>query len=99
MKHFSGLITEDMMANIETHPLKLNPHGFIIHVRTNDSRSNQNPETIARNIVEVCNSKTDTNKVLNSSIVSRLDNLNGKVHHVDIFLNKFFRETFLSIES
>ena len=93
MKHFSRLITEDMMANIETHPLKLNPDGFIIHVRTNDSRSNQNPETIARNIVEVSNnSKTDTNKVLISSIVSRLDNLNGKVRQVNIFLNKYFRE-------
>ena len=64
VKHFSGLTTEDMMTYIKP-PLKRNPDRFIIHVGTNDLRSNQNAETIARNIVDVPNnSKTDTNKVL-----------------------------------
>ena len=52
-------------------PLKGNPESFIIHVGTNDFRSNQDPETIVRNILEVVdNNKTDTNKVLISIIFS-----------------------------
>ena len=74
VKHFSGSTTEDMMTYVIP-PLKRNPDRFIIHVGTNDLRSNQDPETIGRNIVEVVyNSKTDTNKVLISSIVPRRDN-------------------------
>ena len=74
VKHFSGSITEGMMTYIIP-PLKRNPDCFIIHVGINDLRSNQDPETIGRNIVEVVyNSKTDTNKVLISSIVPRRDN-------------------------
>ena len=74
VKNFSRSTTEDMMTYIIP-PLKRNPDRFIIHVGTNDLRSNQDPETIGRNIVEVVyNSKTDTNKVLISSIVPRRDN-------------------------
>ena len=73
VKHFSRSTNEEMMTYIKP-PLKYNPNHFIIHVGTNDLRSNQDPETIARNIVKVaCNSKTDTNKVLISSIVPRRD--------------------------
>ena len=69
VKHFSGSTTEDMMTYIKP-PLKRNPDCFIIHLGTNDLRFNQDHETITRNIVEVANnSKTDTNKVLISSIV------------------------------
>ena len=75
------------------HPLKLNPDCFIIHAETNDLRSNQNPESIARNIVEnVHYSKTDTKKALISSIVPRRDNLNGKSLQLNIFLKKFGME-------
>ena len=89
VKHFSGLKTENMMTYIKP-PFKRNPDRFIIHVGTSDLRSEQDPETIARNIVEVANnSKTDTNKVLISSIVSRRDNLNGRGRQVNIFLKKF----------
>ena len=89
---FGGPTTEDMVTYIRP-PLKRNPDRFIIHVGTNDSRSNQDPETIARNIVEVaCNSKTDTNKVLISRIVPQRDNLNGKGRQVNIFLTKFCME-------
>ena len=64
VKHFSGLVTEDMTTYIKP-PLKRSLDRFIIHVGANNLRSNQNPETIARNIAEVVNnSKTDTNKVL-----------------------------------
>ena len=54
-------------------------------------RSNQDPEAIARNIVEVANnSKTDTNKVLISSIVPRRVNSNSKGRLVNIFF--FFKK-------
>ena len=96
VKHFSGSTTEDMMTYI--HPLKRNPDRFIIHVRTNDLRSNQDHETIAGNIVEVANnSKTDTNKVLIPCIVSRRDNLNGKGCQVNTFLKKFVCQTNFSM--
>ena len=92
VKHFSGSTTEDMMTCIKPQ-LKRNPDRFIIHLRTNDLRSDQDPETIARNIVEVANnSKTDTNKVLISSIVRGRDNLNGKGRQVNSFLKKFCTE-------
>ena len=56
-------------------------------------RFNQDPETIAINIVEVSNnSKTDPNKALISSIVPRRDNLNGKGCQVNMFLKKFCME-------
>ena len=89
VKQCSGLTTKDMMAYIKP-PLKRNPDRFIIHLGTNDLRSDQDRKTIVRNVVEVANNKkTDINKVLISSIVPRLDNLNGKVCHVNIFLKKF----------
>ena len=92
VKHFSGSTTEDIMTYIKP-LLKRNPDRFIIHVGTNDLRSNQDPKTIAKNIVELANnSKTDTNKVLISSIVPRRDNLNGKGRQVNIFLRKFCME-------
>ena len=63
-------------------------------MNTNDFKSDQDPETIPRNIVEVAiNSKTDqTNKLLISSIVARRDHLNGKGRQVNMFLKKFCME-------
>ena len=92
MKYFSGSTIEDMMTYIKP-PLTRNPDCFIIHVGANDSRSNQEPETIARDFVEIaCYSKTDTSKVLISSVISRRDNLNGKGRQVNTFLQKFCME-------
>ena len=54
VKHFSGSTTEDLMTYIQP-PLKCNPDRFIIHVGTKDLRSDQDPETIVRNTVEVAN--------------------------------------------
>ena len=91
VKQFSRSTTEYMMTYINP-PLKCNPDRFIIHVRTNDLRSDQDRETIVRNVVDVTNnSKTDINKILISSIVPRRDNLNGKVRQI-IFLKKFCME-------
>ena len=52
VKQFSGSTTEDMMTYIKP-PLKCNPDRFIIHVGTNDLRSDQDRETIVRNVVDV----------------------------------------------
>ena len=91
VKQFSGSTTEDMMTYIKP-PVKCNHDRFFIHVGTNDLRSNQDRETIVRNVVDVANnSKTDINKILISSIVLRLDNLSGKVRQF-IFLKKFCME-------
>ena len=91
VKQFSGSTTDDMMTYIKP-PLKCNPDRFIIHVGTNDLRSDQDHETIVRNVVDVAdNSKTDTNKILVSSIVPQRDNLNGRVRQF-IFLKKFCME-------
>ena len=91
VKQFTGSTTEDMMTYIKS-PLKCNPDRFIIHIGTNDLRSDKDRETIVRNVVDVANnSKTDINKKLISSIVSRRDNLNGKVRQF-IFLKKFCME-------
>ena len=54
VKQFSGSSTEDLMTYIKT-PLKRNPDRFIIHVEKNDLRSDQQPGTTARNIVEAAN--------------------------------------------
>ena len=85
VKYFSGSTTEDMMTWIKPR-LKRNPDRFIIHVRTNDLRSDQ------ENIEVANNSKTDTNKVLISSIVRARDNLNGKGRQVNSFLKEFCTE-------
>ena len=92
VKQFSRSTTEDMMTYTKP-PLKCNHDRFIIHIGTNDLRSDQDRETIVRNVVDVANnSKTDINKILISSIVPRRDNLNGKVRQVNIFLKKFCME-------
>ena len=91
-KHFSELIIEDMMTYIKS-PLKRGLDCFIIHVGTNNFRIDQHPEIIAGNIVQVANnSKTDTSKVLISSIVPRRNNVNGKGRQVSMFFKKFCME-------
>ena len=93
VKYFSESTKENMMTYIK--PLvKLNPDRFTIHVGPNDLGSNQDPNTIARNVPEVANNgKPDTNKELISSIVPRRDNLIGKGRQVNIFLKKFCVES------
>ena len=52
VKQFSGSTTEDMMTYIKP-PLKYNPDRFIFHVGINDLRSDQDCETIVRNVADV----------------------------------------------
>ena len=87
-KRFSGSTTEDMKTYIQ-HPLKCNADRVIIHVGTNGLRSSQDPETIAKNIIDIAkNSTTNKNEILVSSIVPRRDNLNGKGCQVNSILQK-----------
>ena len=68
VKQFSGSTTEDMMTYIKP-PLKCNLDSFIIHAGINNLRSDQDRETIVRNVVDVANNnKTDINKKIISSI-------------------------------
>ena len=88
VKHFSGSTTEDMKAYIQP-PLKRDPDRVIIHVGTNDLRSNQDPVTIAKNIIDIAkSSKINKNEILLSSIVPRRDSLNGKGRQVNNILQK-----------
>ena len=88
VKHFSGSTTEDMKTYFQP-PLKRDPDRVIIHVGTNDLRFNQDPVTIAKNIIDIAKpSKTNKNEILLSSIVPRRDSLNGKGRQVNNILQK-----------
>ena len=52
VKQFSRSTTEDMMKYIKS-PLNCNPDRFVIHAGTNDLKSDQDRETIVRNVVDV----------------------------------------------
>ena len=88
VKHFSRSTTEDMKTYIQP-SLKRDSDLVIINVGTNDLGSSQDPETIAKNIIDIAkNSTTNKNKILVSSIVPRRGNLNGKGRQVNNILQK-----------
>ena len=75
VKHFSGAKTKDMESYIIP-TLEQNPETIIIPSETNDLKSDSSPEEIARDIIKLTTScKTQTNKVILSSIFPRYDNL------------------------
>ena len=74
-------------------PLKRDLDQVIIHVGTSDLRSSQDPETIAKNIIDIAkNSSTNKNEILVLSIARRRDNLNGKGRQVNNILQKLCEE-------
>ena len=90
VKHFSGSTTEDMKTYIQP-PLKRDPDRVIIHVGKNDLRSSQDPETIAKNIIDITkNSTTNKNEIVSivSIKVPRRDNLDGKGRQVNNILQE-----------
>ena len=88
VKHFSRSTTEDVKTYIQP-PIKRDLDRVIIPVGTNDLKSSQDPETIAKNIIDVAkNSTTNENEILVSSIVPRRDSLNGKDRQVNNILQK-----------
>ena len=75
-----------MKTNIKT-LLKRDPD-CNIHVRRNNVKSSQDPETIAKNIIENAkNSSNSKNKILISSVVPYRDSLNGKGRWVNEMLS------------
>ena len=96
-KHFSESTTENMKSYIQP-PLKRDPDWVIIHIGTNDLRSSQDPETIAKNIIDIAkNSTINKNEILVSSPVLRRDNLNSKGRQVNNILQKTVLKTILSM--
>ena len=70
-------------------PLMRDPDRVIIHEGTNDLRSSQAPETIAKNIIDIAKSSTtNKNEILVSSIVPRRDNMNGQGRQINNILQK-----------
>ena len=88
VKHFSGTKTKYTASYIVS-TLEQDPETTIIHSGTNDFKSGNSPEEIARDVINITtSSKTQINKVIFSSIVSRYDNLNKKATRV----NKCFKK-------
>ena len=89
VKSFSGATTADMEDYVSP-SLKSNPDVVLVHVGTNNLRSNTNPEQIADDIVSLaCRIKLCTKKVIVSSLIHRNDNLNKKAIEVNnLLINK-----------
>ena len=88
VQNFSGAKTKDMEPYIIP-TLEQNPETIIINSGTNDLKSDDCPEEIARDIINPTTScKSQTNKVILSSTVLRYDNLNGKATRVNKCLKK-----------
>ena len=86
VKHFIGAKTKDMESYV-IRILEQNPETIIIHPGTNDFQSDNSLEEIAQDIINLTTScKTQTNKVILSSIIRRCDNLNEKVIQADKYL-------------
>lgn len=87
IKSFSGSTTEEMVDYIKP-SLRYNPDLLIIHVGSNDLRSNKKEEAIAEEIIKLAkNSKSNENEIIISSILPRNDNLNEKGQKVNVCLN------------
>ena len=76
-------------------PIKRDPDRVFIHVGTNNLRSSQDPETIAKNTellyIDIAkNSTTNKNEIVVLSIVPRRDSLNGKGRQVNNILEKLY---------
>ena len=88
---FGGSKTQCMEDYIKP-TSKLAPKQIILHCRTNNLPSNEDPETIAKNINLAKNIKTDTTKVAISGIIPRSDTLNHKAKQVNQTLKKICEE-------
>ena len=83
VKHFSGAKAKDMESYIIP-SLVQNPETIIVHSGTNHLKSDSSPEEIARDIMNLRTScKTQTNKVISSTMIPRYRNLNEKVTRVN----------------
>ena len=96
VRSFGGAKTQCMEDYIKP-IMKLAPKQIILHCGTNNLPSNEDPETIAKNIMNLAkNIKTDTTKVAISGIIPRRDTFNHKAKQVNQTLEKICKRTFLS---
>ena len=73
--------------------VKLAPKQIILHCGTNNLPSNEDPETIAKDIMTLAkNIKIDTTKVAILDIILGRDNFNHKAKHVNQTLKKICEE-------
>ena len=73
--------------------VKFSPKQIILHCGTNNLPSSEDPETIAKNIINIAkNIKADTVKVAISGIILRRDTFNLKAKQVYETLKKIYEE-------
>ena len=86
VKSFPGAMVEDMNDYVKP-AMKFNPDLIIVHVGTNDIRTEKKPEHIAEEIIKLAlKIKTDENEVAISGLIPRNDELNQKTSKVNDFL-------------
>ena len=89
---FGGAKTQCMEDYIKP-TVKLSPKQIILHCGTNNLPSSEDPETIAKNIINLAkNIKADTAKVAISGIIPRTDAFNLKAKQVNETLKKICEE-------
>lgn len=89
VKSFSGATTDCMNDYIKP-SIKQKPDRFIVHVGTNDLRSQETPSSIAKSIIDSvmsCNEKANV-PVAVSGIITRADALKGKAESVNAILRR-----------
>ena len=87
VKFFSGATSKCMLDYVKP-AIRQKPDRFVIHVGTNDLKSNETANQICKNIMDLakeCKKDTDIPVVI-SSIIERKDHLNGKVESVNAIL-------------
>lgn len=89
VKSFSGATTEDMVDYIKP-SLRYNPDLIILHTGVNNLRTKKSPDLIAEEIITLaCDTKTNTNDVVISTLVARSDDLQSKGQQVNnLLINK-----------
>ena len=86
IKSFPGATVQCMRDYVKP-TLRHNPDLIIVHVGTNDLKSEQTSEEIAVNVLNLVKEiKTTTNEVMISSITTRKDKLNAKGKKVNVQL-------------
>ena len=78
IKSFPGAMVECMRDYVQP-TLRHNPDLIVIHIKTNDLKTEETSEEIARSIINLAKDiKTTTNEVMISSVTTRKDKHNAK---------------------
>ena len=92
VRSFGGAKTQCMEHYIKP-TVKLSPKQIILHCRTSNLPSSEDPETIAKSIINIAkNIKADTVKVAISGIILRRDTFNLKAKQVNETLKNICEE-------